>query len=85
MEPIESSDVQEVYPSSSSDESSIELEFETARSIYLDLRDIHLQIKIGLQKERLFDDFMKKMRMEKNMGMSITDGDIHYLTRPKYI
>ena len=42
------------------DESNIEFEFETDRSIYLDMRDIDLQIKVGLQKGRLIDDFMKK-------------------------
>ena len=67
LEPIESSHVQEVYPSTSLDESSIEFEFETDRSIYLDMRDIHLQIKVGLQKGRLFDDFMKKTSMEKQI------------------
>ena len=59
LEPIESSHIQEVYPSTPLDESSIEFEFETD-SIYLDMRDIHLQIKVGLQKGRLFDDSMKK-------------------------
>ena len=67
LEPIESSHVQEFYPSTSLDESSIELEFERDKSKYLDIRDIHLQIKIGLQKGRLFDDFMKKRSMEKQM------------------
>ena len=57
FETIESSHVQEVYRSASLDESSIEFGFETDRSIYLDMRDIHLQIKVGLQKGRLFDDF----------------------------
>ena len=81
LEPIESSHVQEVYPSTSLDESSIEFEFETDRSIYLDMRDIHLQIKVGLQKGRLFDDFMKKDEHGKpDMGMSFTDDDLHYLT-----
>ena len=81
LEPIESSHVQEVYPSTSLDESSIEFEFETDRSIYLDMRDIHLQIKVGLQKGRLFDDFMKKDEQGKaDMGMSFTDDDLHYLT-----
>ena len=42
LELIESSHIQEVYPSTSLDESSIEFEFETDRSIYLDIRDIHL-------------------------------------------
>ena len=81
LEPIDSSHVQEVYPSTSLDESSIEFEFETDRSIYLDMRDIHLQIKVGLQKGRLFDDFMKKDEHGKaDMGMSFTDDDLHYLT-----
>ena len=76
LEPIESSHVQEVYPSVSMDESSIEIEFETDRSIYLDLRDIRLQIKVGLQKRRLFDDFMKKDEHGKlDMCMSFTDAE----------
>ena len=81
MEPIESSHVQEVYPSTSLNEGSIEIEFETDRSIYLDMRDIHLQIKVGLQKGRLFDNFMKKDEHGKPyLGMSFTDDDLHYLT-----
>ena len=65
FEPIESSHVREVYRSTSLDESSIEFEIETDRSIYLDMRDIHLQIKVGLQNGRLFDDFLKKRRAWK--------------------
>ena len=81
LESTESSHVQEKYNSTSLDESSIEFEFETDRSIYLDMRDIHLQIKVDLQKGRLFDDFMKKDEHEKtDMGMSFTDDDLHYLT-----
>ena len=81
LEPIESSHVQEVYPSASLDESCIGFEFEANRSIYLDMRDVHLQIKVGLQKGRLFDDFMKKDEHGKSdMGMSFTDDDLHYLT-----
>ena len=81
LETIESSHVQEVYPSTSLNKSSIEFKFETDRSIYLDMRDIHLQIKVGLQKGRLFDDFMKKDEHGKSdMGMSFTDDDLHYLT-----
>ena len=81
LEPIKSSPVQEVHPSTSLDESSIEFEFETDRSIYFEMRDIHLQIKVGLQKGKLFDDFMKKDEHGKAiMGMSFTDDDLHYLT-----
>ena len=81
LESIESSHVQEVYPSNSLEESSIEFEFETNGSIYFDMRDIHLQLRVGLQKRRLFDDFMKKDEHGKaDMGMSFTDDDLHYLT-----
>ena len=81
LEPIEPSHVQEVYPSTSLDRSSIELKFDTDRSIYLDMRDIHLQIKVGVQKGRLVDDFMKKDEYAKaDMRMSFTDDDLHYLT-----
>ena len=45
------------------------------------MRDIHLQIKVGLQKGRLFDDFTKKDEHGKaDMGIFFTDGDLHYLT-----
>ena len=41
----------------------------------------HVQIKVGLQKGRLFDDFMKKDEHGKaDMGMSFKDDDLHYLT-----
>ena len=79
LEPIESSHVQEVYPSTSLDESSIESEFQTSRSTYLDMRDIHLQIKVCLQKGKLFDDFKKKHEHGKaDMGMSFRDHNLHY-------
>ena len=45
------------------------------------MREIHLRIKVGLQKGRLFDDFMKKDEHEKaDMGMIFTDDDLKYLT-----
>ena len=79
-EPIESSHFQEVYPSTSLIEGSIEFEFETDRSIHLDMRDIQLQIKVGLHKGRLFEDFMKKEEHGKpDMGMTFTDDDLQYL------
>ena len=81
MEPIESSHIQEVYPSTSLDKSRIEFKFETDRSIYLDMRDIHLQIKVGLQKGILFEDFMKKEDHGKlDMGMTFSDDGLQYLT-----
>ena len=55
-----SSYTQEVFPSTSLDESSIEFEFETDRNLYLDMRDTHLSIKLQLFKGRLFDAFKKE-------------------------
>ena len=60
LEPTESSHVQEFYHNISLDKSSIEFEFETYRTIILDMRDIDHQIKVVLQKGRLFDDFEKR-------------------------
>ena len=81
LESIESCHVQNVYPSTSLDESSIEFELEKVRSIYLDKSDIHLQIKVALRKGRLFVDFLKiDMHGKADMRMSFTDDDFHYLT-----
>ena len=60
METIISSYTQEVLPSISLDESSIEIEFETDRILYLDMRDTHLSLKLQLFKGRLFDAFKKE-------------------------
>ena len=83
MEPIESFHAQEVYPSTSLDESSIQFKFETDKSINLDMRDMHLRIKFGLQKEdclMMFDDFMKNdEHVKADMGMYFTEDDLHYL------
>ena len=50
------------------------------------MRDIYLQIKVGLPKVRLIDDFMKKdERGETDVVMSFTDDDLHYLTYVNYI
>ena len=59
LETIMSSYTQEIFPSTSLDESSIEFEFETDRNLYLDMRDTHLSLKLQLFKGRLFDAFKK--------------------------
>ena len=60
LETIMSSYTQEVLPSTSLDESSIEYEFETNRNLYLVMRDNHLSLKLQFFKGRLFDAFKKK-------------------------
>ena len=61
LEPFESSHVQVVNLRASLDDGSIEFEFETDRSIYLLMIDIHIQTKVELQKAGLFEDFGKKL------------------------
>ena len=56
---------QELFPSTSLDESTIELEFETDSNLYLDIRDTHLSLKLQLFKERLFDAFKKEKAEHK--------------------
>ena len=51
LEKTMSSYTQEVFPSTSLDESSIEFEFETDRNLYFDMRDTHLNLKLQLFKE----------------------------------
>ena len=57
--------IQEVFPSPSLDESSIEFEFETDRNFYLETRDTHLSLKLQLFKGRLFDAFKKEKAEHK--------------------
>ena len=54
LETIISSYTQEVFPSTSLDESSIEFQFETDRILYLDMRDNHLSLT--LQEEDLDEE-----------------------------
>ena len=55
-----SSYAQEVFSSTSVDESSTLFEFETDRKFYLDMRDTHLCLKLQLFEGRLFDAFKKE-------------------------
>ena len=56
-----SSYTQEVFPSTSLDESSIDFEFETDRNLYLDMLDTHFNLKLQLFKGRLFDAFKNEI------------------------
>ena len=52
-----SSHEQEVYPTTSLDENSIEFEFQTDCNVYVDLRQTYLALKIKLFKGRGFDTY----------------------------
>ena len=65
LETIISSYIQEVFPGTSLDESSIEFEFERDHNLYLDMRDTHLSYKLQFFKGRLFEAFKKEKAEHK--------------------
>ena len=65
LETIKSSYTQEVFASTSTDDSSIEFEIETDRNLYLDMCDTHLNLKLQLFKGRLFDAFKNEKAEHK--------------------
>ena len=81
LETIISSYIQEVFPSTSLDESSIEFEFETDHNLYLDMRITHLSLKLHLFKERLFEAFKKEKAEHKAKSEEDSDEEPQtYLT-----
>ena len=81
LETIMSSYTQEVFPSTSLDESSLEFEFETDRNVYYDMRDTLLSLKLQLFKERLFDAFKKEQAEPKAKSENDSDEESQtYLT-----
>ena len=83
LETIMSSYTQEVFPSTSLDESSFEIEFETDRNLYLDMRDTHLSLKLQLFKGRLFDAF--KNEKAEHIAKSEEDSDEEPQTYLTYV
>ena len=73
LEIIISSYTQEVFHSFSVVESSIEFEFETDCNLYLDMRDIHLSLKLQLFRGRLFDAFEKEKAEHKAISEEDSD------------
>ena len=57
VDEVLSSHEQEIYPTTSLDENSIEFEFQTDRNVYVDLRQTYLALKIKLVKGRGFDSY----------------------------
>ena len=60
LEKIISAYTQDIFPSTSRDESSIEFESELDRNLSLDMRDTHLSLKLQLFKGRLLDAYKKE-------------------------
>ena len=57
LDEVLSSHEQEIYPTTSLDENSIEFEFQTNRNVYVDLRQTYRALKIKLGEERGFDTY----------------------------
>ena len=84
LETILSSYIQEVFPNTSLDESSIEFQFKTDRNLYLDMRDTQLSLKLQLFKGRLFDVFKDEKAEHKAKSEDDSDEEPKsYLTYVK--
>ena len=55
VDDVLSSHEQQIYPTTSLDENSIEFEFQTDRNYYVDLRQSYLALKVKLVKGRGYD------------------------------
>ena len=78
MDNVLSSYEQEIYPTTSFNESSIEFEFQTDRNVYVDLRQTYLAPKVKLVKGRGFDTYKPTKKKKEHKGDVIfteTGGD----------
>ena len=57
VDDVLSSHEQQIYPTTSLDENSIEFEFQTDRNNYIDLRQTYLSLVLKLVKHRGFDTY----------------------------
>ena len=73
---------QQIYPTTSLHQNSIEFEFQTDRNVYVDLRQTYLALKIKLVKGRGFDTYKttgkKKEHKEDNVFTETGDDDVEY-------
>ena len=78
-----SSHEQEIYPTTSLDENSIEFEFQTDRNAYVDLRQTYLALQIKLVKRRGSDTYKitkKKKEHKKDTVFTETgDDDVEFI------
>ena len=83
VDDVLSSHEQEIYPTTSLDENSIEFEFQTDRNVYVDLRQTYLALKIKLVKGRGFDTYKttekKKEHKEDTVFTETGDDDVEFI------
>ena len=83
METFNSSKTQQVFPTTSLDESGVGCEIETDLNLNLDMRDTHLNLKLQLFRGRLFDAF--KNEKSENKANSKDDSDEEPETYLNYV
>ena len=66
VDDVLSSHEQQIYPTTSLDENSIEFEFQTDRNNYTDLRQTNLSLVLKLVKHRGFDSYKKEAKKKHN-------------------
>ena len=83
VDDVLSSHEQEIHPTTSLDENSIEFEFQTDRNVYVELRQTYLALKIKLDKGRGFDTYKttekKKEHKEDTVLTEIGDDDVEFI------
>ena len=76
VDDVLSSHEQEIFPTTSLDESSIEFEFQTDRNLYVDLRQTFINLKIKLVKGRGFDSYQNnELKREHTEGTEEEEED----------
>ena len=82
VEDVFPSHQQEIYPTTTLDENSIELELQTDRNVYVDLRQTYLALKIKLVKGRGFDSCKTTEKKDHKEDAAFTetgDDDVEYI------
>ena len=83
VDDVSSSHEQEICPTTSLDENSIEFEFQTDRNVYVDLRQTYLALKIKPVKGRGFDTYKtteKKMEHKEDTVFNERgDDDVEFI------
>ena len=64
VDDVLSSHEQEIYPTTSLDENCIEIEFQTDRNYYVDLRQAYLALKLKLVRGRNYETYNTKEKKE---------------------
>ena len=66
VDDVLSSHEQQIYPTTSLDENSIEFEFQTDRNNYTDWRETYLSLVLKLVKHSGFDSYQKETKKAHN-------------------